>query len=112
MSSGYIGRERTSSAAFSTGNMPGAGDRVSSNASAKASPSCEVVKGVIVRVKAPPRRVDGSRFGILPTVAWQQQGEAPHFALEGGVYNAASAVNWAKRSSASVATRRACAEST
>ncbi|WP_421692829.1 FGGY family carbohydrate kinase [Aestuariivirga sp.] len=41
-------------------------------------------------------RVNGSRFGILPTLAWQQRGERPFFALEGGVYNAASAVNWAK----------------
>lgn len=42
-------------------------------------------------------RPDGSRFGILPTVAWQQGAEAPFFALEGGVYNAASAVNWARQ---------------
>ena len=41
-------------------------------------------------------RVDGSRFGILPTVAWQQGAEASAFAIEGGVYNAASAINWAK----------------
>ena len=45
---------------------------------------------------AGPERVNGSRFGILPTLAWQQRGERPFFALEGGVYNAASAVNWAK----------------
>lgn len=42
-------------------------------------------------------RVNGSRFGIVPTVAWQQLRDKPHFALEGGVYNAASAVNWAKQ---------------
>lgn len=41
-------------------------------------------------------RVDGSRFGILPTVAWAVAGSSPCFAVEGGVYNAASAVNWAK----------------
>ena len=43
-----------------------------------------------------PTRVDGSRFGILPTVAWKIADEPPQFAIDGGVYNAASAVNWAK----------------
>lgn len=33
--------------------------------------------------------------GTLPTVAWQRAGEAPTYALDGGVYAAASAVNWA-----------------
>ena len=41
-------------------------------------------------------RVDGSKFGILPTVAWKIGNEAPQRAIEGGVYNAASAVNWAR----------------
>ena len=41
-------------------------------------------------------RVDGSKFGILPTVAWKLGSTAPQFAMEGGVYNAASAVNWAR----------------
>lgn len=45
---------------------------------------------------AGPSRVDGSRFGILPTVAWKQGAEASAFAIEGGVYNAASAINWAR----------------
>lgn len=40
--------------------------------------------------------VDGSRFGILPTIAWKVAGSSPCFAVEGGVYNAASAVNWAR----------------
>lgn len=34
--------------------------------------------------------------GLLPTVAWQGQGEAPVYAVDGGVYNAGSAINWAK----------------
>ncbi|MGH1477127.1 MAG: FGGY-family carbohydrate kinase [Geminicoccales bacterium] len=34
--------------------------------------------------------------GLLPTVAWQKAGEAPIYALEGGVYAAGAAVNWAK----------------
>jgi glycerol kinase len=34
--------------------------------------------------------------GLLPTVAWQLADQAPQFAVDGGIYNAASAVNWAK----------------
>ncbi len=41
-------------------------------------------------------RVDGSKFGILPTVAWKIKNEPLHRAIEGGVYNAGSAVNWAR----------------
>ncbi len=35
--------------------------------------------------------------GALPTVLWQLPGEAPVFGLDGGVYAAAAAVNWARR---------------
>ena len=35
--------------------------------------------------------------GALPTVLWQQAGEAAVFGLDGGVYAAAAAVNWARR---------------
>lgn len=34
--------------------------------------------------------------GLLPTIAWRLKDAAPAYALDGGVYNAASAVNWAK----------------
>ncbi|RUM33353.1 MAG: glycerol kinase [Desulfobulbus sp.] len=34
--------------------------------------------------------------GLLPTVAWQKHGEKPVYALDGGVFSAASAINWAK----------------
>ena len=34
--------------------------------------------------------------GLLPTIAWRLGKGAPTYALEGGVYNAASAVNWAR----------------
>ncbi len=34
--------------------------------------------------------------GPLPTVAWQKSGEAATYALDGGVYSASSAVNWAR----------------
>lgn len=42
------------------------------------------------------RRMATGRDGPLPTIAWQKAGEAPVHALEGGVYCAASAVNWAQ----------------
>ena len=34
--------------------------------------------------------------GLLPTVAWQLQGQDAVYALDGGVYTASAAVNWAK----------------
>jgi glycerol kinase len=41
-------------------------------------------------------RPEKSEFGLLPTVAWQMNDQPALFAVDGGVYNAASAVNWAK----------------
>ena len=38
----------------------------------------------------------GNAGGLLPTVAWRLGGGAPVFALDGGVYNAGSALNWAR----------------
>lgn len=52
--------------------------------------------GAFALVLTGDRRVDGSQFGILSTVAWQHAGRPPQRAMEGGVYNAASAVNWAR----------------
>lgn len=37
-----------------------------------------------------------SLSNLLPTVAWQRDGEEATFALEGGVYDAGSAVEWAR----------------
>lgn len=34
--------------------------------------------------------------GLLPTVAWQKAGEAPIYAIEGGVYAAGAAMNWVR----------------
>lgn len=34
--------------------------------------------------------------GLLPTLAWRFGEDAPTFALDGGVYNAGSALNWAQ----------------
>lgn len=35
--------------------------------------------------------------GLLPTIAWQQAGGAITYALDGGVYTAGSAMDWARR---------------
>lgn len=35
--------------------------------------------------------------GLLPTIAWQKAGEAPVYALDGGIYTASAALNWAGR---------------
>jgi glycerol kinase len=40
--------------------------------------------------------VPTSGRGPLPTVAWHRSGEAPVYALEGGVYSAAAALNWSR----------------
>lgn len=37
-----------------------------------------------------------AKQGLLPTVAWQLKDQQPIYALDGGVFSAASAVNWAK----------------
>lgn len=34
--------------------------------------------------------------GLLPTIAWQLENKRPVYALDGGVYSASSAINWAK----------------
>ena len=38
----------------------------------------------------------GYERGLLPTVAWRKPGEATVYALDGGVFTAAAAVNWAR----------------
>ncbi|MCD6187351.1 MAG: glycerol kinase [Desulfuromusa sp.] len=37
-----------------------------------------------------------ARQGLLPTVAWQLKGQKPVYALDGGVFSAGAAINWAK----------------
>ncbi|SEA29053.1 glycerol kinase [Desulfuromusa kysingii] len=34
--------------------------------------------------------------GLLPTVAWQLKGQPPIYALDGGIFSAGSAINWAR----------------
>lgn len=43
-----------------------------------------------------PERPAANSLGLLPTVAWGIGDARPVFALDGGIYNAASAVNWAQ----------------
>ncbi|HGY4723490.1 TPA: FGGY family carbohydrate kinase [Citrobacter amalonaticus] len=38
---------------------------------------------------------DARDSGLLPTLCWKLPGEKPVYGLDGGVYNAASAINWA-----------------
>ncbi|MCP4431029.1 MAG: glycerol kinase [Gammaproteobacteria bacterium] len=35
--------------------------------------------------------------GLLPTIAWQIHGQPPVYALDGGVYNAGSAIEWGRK---------------
>ncbi len=37
-----------------------------------------------------------AELGLLPTVAWQLEGQKPVYALDGGIFSAGSAINWAK----------------
>ncbi len=39
----------------------------------------------------------GPDANLLPTVAWQLGGQSPALAIEGGVYDAGSAIEWARR---------------
>jgi glycerol kinase len=41
-------------------------------------------------------RLPADTGGVLPTVAWAEAGQAPVYALDGGVYAASAAVNWAR----------------
>lgn len=52
--------------------------------------------GAFALAVAGASRPNAGTSGVLPTVAWKIGGEASTFAAEGGVYNAASAINWAK----------------
>lgn len=40
--------------------------------------------------------INRPEMGLLPTLAWQLDGQNPVFALDGGVYTASAALNWAK----------------
>jgi glycerol kinase len=52
--------------------------------------------GAFALAIAGPKPLKDPKSGLLPTIAWKL-GDAPvTYAIDGGVYNAASAVNWAK----------------
>lgn len=44
-----------------------------------------------------PKVPDAQGSGLLPTLCWKLPSEPPLYGLDGGVYNAASAINWAKK---------------
>lgn len=52
--------------------------------------------GAFVLAVSGPERPEKKASGLLPTVAWQIAGHQALFALDGGVYNAGSAINWAR----------------
>ncbi len=52
--------------------------------------------GAFFLVVTGDKPVQTSRQGLLPTVAWQLEGQTPVYALDGAIYNAGSAINWAK----------------
>lgn len=51
--------------------------------------------GAFLLVLAGPERP--APEGLLPTIGWQRTGEAPVFAIEGGVYDAGAALEWLRR---------------
>ena len=52
--------------------------------------------GAFALVLVGNKRPVADTSGLLPTVAWQIENAPAEYAVDGGIYNAASAVNWAK----------------
>ena len=52
--------------------------------------------GAFALAIAGPRPLKDAKSGLLPTVAWKLGNAPATFAIDGGVYNAASALNWAR----------------
>lgn len=52
--------------------------------------------GAFALVLAGGTKVPVSDNGLLPTIAWQAEDKQPVYALEGGIYCAGSAIDWAK----------------
>ncbi|WP_028579727.1 FGGY family carbohydrate kinase [Desulfogranum japonicum] len=52
--------------------------------------------GAFVLSVTGPRPLQATDKGLLPTVAWQFSGASPVYALDGGVYAAGAAINWAR----------------
>jgi len=52
--------------------------------------------GAFALAIAGPKPLKNPKTGLLPTVAWKLGAAQPTYAIDGGVYNAASALNWAR----------------
>ena len=52
--------------------------------------------GAFAMVNSGSRIINAPDQGLLPTVAWQLEQNDPVYALDGGIYNAGSAIDWAK----------------
>ena len=52
--------------------------------------------GAFIQSLTSEKVLDQKKTGLLPTLCWKLPNENPMFGLDGGVYNAASAVDWAK----------------
>jgi len=53
--------------------------------------------GAFALCVAGQRLVSDPGSGLLPTLAWQMRGQLPVYAVDGGVYNAGSAVDWLRQ---------------
>lgn len=53
--------------------------------------------GAFLQAITGPRPIDAGESGLLPTLCWKLPGSEPVYGLDGGVYNAASAINWARK---------------
>lgn len=52
--------------------------------------------GAFALVNSGSQPVEDSSTGVVPTLAWRLRDTEPVFAVDGAMYNAASALNWAK----------------
>ena len=53
--------------------------------------------GAFLQAITGPRPIDAGESGLLLTLCWKLPGSEPVYGLDGGVYNAASAINWARK---------------
>jgi glycerol kinase len=58
---------------------------------------CKVTFGTGAFLLAVTDGLTSGTGGLIPTVGWQKKSEHPVYAIEGGVYDAGSALEWAKR---------------
>ncbi len=58
---------------------------------------CKITFGTGAFLLANTGRLPIEAGNLLPTVAWRRQGQATTYAVEGGVYDAGAALEWARR---------------